>query len=180
MTRQIALLRGINVGGNRRLGMADLRALMVQLGYADARTHLQSGNVVFTASEVPEAAANRIEARIRADLGLDVSVLGRTRDDFAAIVAGNPLREYALNPSRHLVVFLSAAADPAVIRGIDAARYEPERFSAHGREIHMWLPEGVQSARLTQAFWEKRLGAVATARNWNTVERLLALADEQG
>lgn len=178
MTRQIALLRGINVGGNRRVGMADLRALMVELGFVDARTHLQSGNVVFTASEVPEATAKRIEARLKADMGLDVSVLVRTRDDFAAIVARNPLRECAVDPSRHLVVFLSAAADSAVIRGIDAARFEPERFSAHGREIYVWLPEGVQRAQLTHAFWERQLGVVATARNWNTVERLLTLADE--
>jgi uncharacterized protein (DUF1697 family) len=178
MAQLVALLRGINVGRNKRLAMADLRALMVDIGYEDARTHLQSGNVVFSASERPAAAAQRIEEALARDAGMDVAVLVRTRTELARLVRRNPLRAHATDPKRHLVVFLSAKPDPKRLRDIDPAAFEPERFEAHGREIYVWFPDGMQSAQLGHAFWEKRLGVTATGRNWNTVEKLLALADE--
>ena len=177
-TRQIALLRGINLGSRRRVAMADLRDLMSDLGYDDVRTHLQSGNVVFTGPDPPERAARRIEKALARDTGVDTEVLVRTRDELARVVERNPLREHARDPKRHLVVFLSAEPDRKRLRGVDADDYAPERFATHGREIYVWLPDGVQKARLTHAFWEKRLEVSATARNWSTVERLLALADE--
>lgn len=157
--------------------MAELRDLMRKLGYEDAKTVLQSGNVVFTASEAPATVARRIEDRLARDAGLEVDVLVRTRDEIAEIVARDPLREHVTDPRRYLVVFLSAAPDPRTLKAVDPAQFEPERFHARGAELYVWLPEGIQNARLTHAFWEKRLGLVATARNWNTVEKLLALAD---
>lgn len=178
MTRQIALLRGINLGKNKRLSMATLRELMHELGYEDARTLLQSGNVVFTTSERPGTVARRIEDRLARDEGIQVDVLVRTRNEIAKIVARNPLRKQVADPKRYLVVFLSEKPDPKSLRDIDPAQFEPERFQLHGREIYVWLPAGVQKARLTHAFWEKRLNVTATSRNWNTVEKLLALADE--
>jgi uncharacterized protein (DUF1697 family) len=178
MARQIALLRGINLGRSKRLGMADLRDLMRALGYEDAKTLLQSGNVVFTASEPPDTIARQIEDRLARDAGLEVAVLVRTRDEIARVVARNPLREHAADPKRYLVVFLSASPDRALLRAIEREQFKPELFRVHGAEIYVWLPDGIQNARLTHAFWEKRLGVTATARNWNTVEKLLALADE--
>jgi uncharacterized protein (DUF1697 family) len=178
MARQIALLRGINLGKNKRLSMADLRELMHALGYEDAKTLLQSGNVVFTASERPGTVTRRIKARLARDAGIEADVLVRTRDEIAKIVARNPLREQVTDPKRYLVVFLSEKPDPKLLREIDTEQFEPERFHVHGREIYVWLPQGVQKARLTHAFWEKRLHLTATSRNWNTVEKLLAVADE--
>jgi uncharacterized protein (DUF1697 family) len=178
MARLIALLRGVNLASRNRVAMADLRRLMGELGYEDARTLLQSGNVVFTADEEPDAAARRIERAIAAELGLDIGVLVRTRDELARVVERNPLRESATEGKWYMVVFLSAEPDRAALAAIDAAGFEPEVFAADGREIYVWFPAGVQKARLTHAFWEKRLGVTATARNWNTVEKLLALADE--
>jgi uncharacterized protein (DUF1697 family) len=178
MARLIALLRGINLARNKRLAMADLRDLMHGLGYEDARTLLQSGNVVFTASEAPATAARRIEERLARDAGLDVAVLVRTRDELAGVVARDPLREHVTDPRRYLVVFLSETPDPEALREIDPADFQPDRFHAHGDEIYVWHPDGIQNARLTHAFWERRLGVTATARNWNTVEKLLALANE--
>ncbi len=178
MARLIALLRGINLGRNKRLAMADLRHLMHGLGYEEARTLLQSGNVVFTASEAPGAAVRRIEEGLARDAGLDVRVLVRTRDELARVVALDPLREEVSDPRRYLVVFLSEGPDRRALREIDPAEFEPDRFHAAGAEIYVWHPDGIQNAKLTHAFWERRLGVAATARNWNTVEKLLALADE--
>jgi uncharacterized protein (DUF1697 family) len=179
MGRQIALLRGINLGKSRRVAMADLRALMHDLGYADARTLLQSGNVVFSSSDTPGEAARRIRARVARDTGVDADVIVRTRDEVAGVLDRNPLAAHATDPKRHLVLFLAEPADPAALAGVDAADYEPERFAVDGREVHLWYPDGIQKARLTHSFWEKRLGIVGTARNWSTVEKLLALADEE-
>jgi uncharacterized protein (DUF1697 family) len=83
----------------------------------------------------------------------------------------------ATNPSRRFVAFLERAPDPGALAAIDPADCLPERFAAAGREIAIWLPDGMQRARLTHQFWERRLGLAATLRNWNTVGKLLALDD---
>lgn len=177
MTRQVALLRGINVGRNKRIAMADLRALLEKLGYTDVRTLLQSGNAVLTATGKPATVGRKIEAAIADELGLDVKVVVRTRDELAAVIAGNPILEEVTDPAKHLVVFLSAAPDPARLADIDPAEYAPEVFRLVGRELFLWYPNGVQDAALAPVLTDRKLGVVATARNWSTVTKLLALAD---
>jgi uncharacterized protein (DUF1697 family) len=177
--RKVALLRGVNVGGNNRVPMAHLRELMQELGYEDVRTHLQSGNAVFTAPRTPPPqAAREIENKLERHLGLSIRVLVRTRDELARVVSANPLPEAVSEPSRLLVTFLSAPPDPERLRELDPADFEPDRFGVGEREVYVWCPEGVRTIKLSYAFWEKRFGVVATARNWNTVTRLLALAEE--
>ncbi|MGH2854925.1 MAG: DUF1697 domain-containing protein [Solirubrobacteraceae bacterium] len=177
--RKIALLRGVNVGGNNKVPMAHLRELMGELGYEDVRTHLQSGNAVFTAPGTPpERAAQDIEGQLTRSLGLNVRVLVRTARELARVVAANPLPEAVSEPSRLLVTFLSAAPAPELLRELDPADFEPDCFGVGEREVYVWCPEGVRTITLSYAFWEKRFGVVATARNWNTVTRLLALAEE--
>jgi uncharacterized protein (DUF1697 family) len=179
MASHVALLRGINVGGHNRIAMAQLRELLQALGYEDVRTHLQSGNAVFaTAGTPPEQAAREIEDQIARSLGLGVRVVVRTRDELAEVVAANPLGEVASDPARLLVTFLSAAPERGLLGELAPADFEPDVFAVGAREIYVWHPDGVRATRLTNAFWEKRLGVTATARNWNTVTRLLALADE--
>jgi uncharacterized protein (DUF1697 family) len=178
-SRKIALLRGVNVGGSNKVPMAHLRELMQELGYENVRTHLQSGNAVFTADETPpEAAAQEIEGQLARSLGLGVRVLVRTAEELARVVSANPLPEAVSEPSRLLVTFLSAAPDPQRLRELQPADVEPDLFGVGEREIYVWCPEGVRAIKLSYAFWEKRFGVVATARNWNTVTRLLALAQE--
>lgn len=176
MTRQIALLRGINVGGARRLPMADLRASMAALGYADAETLLQSGNVVFSSDEDPGLAATRIQKRLLADTGMDIPVVVRTAAEMAVVVDRNPLRRQATNPRSYHVAFLSEAPASALVAQLDAAAFRPDLFVVDGREVFIWWPAGAHRARLTTGLLERRLGVTATARNWNTVERLLARA----
>ncbi len=178
MTRQVALLRGINVGGHNMVAMAQLRDLVGSLGYTGVRTHLQSGNVVFSSDARPDDAAAAIAAAITERLGLRLRLVVRTRDELAAAVEASPFAAETTDPARLIVLFLSAAPDPEVLRGIDPAAYPPERMAVCGREIHVWCPGGVYASPLLQVLSERRLGVTVTARNWRTVTRLLAMASE--
>ncbi|NUR75228.1 MAG: DUF1697 domain-containing protein [Thermoleophilia bacterium] len=170
MPRQIALLRGINVGGHKKVAMAKLRALMEELGYRDVRTYVQSGNVVFTG---PRRSAKQLEAALADAFGFDVPVVLRTRDELAAIVRANPLRKLATDPAKHLVVFCAAKATV----GLDPEDFAPETFTVRGREVYVWLPGGIGRSPLAKELLAKPLGRTSTARNWRTVEKLLELAD---
>jgi uncharacterized protein (DUF1697 family) len=161
-----------------RVEMARLRELIGALGYDDVRTHLQSGNALFATDAAADEAARAIEGQIAEQLGLTVTVLVRTRGELARIVDANPLRGVATDPARYLVNFLSAKPDRRRVRDLDAADFEPEVFQVVGREAYVWSPSGVRTSRLSYAFWEKRFELTATARNWNTVTKLLALADQ--
>jgi uncharacterized protein (DUF1697 family) len=179
VARQIALLRGINVGGHRKVPMAQLRELMQKLGYSDVKTYVQSGNVVFTGPDDPPAKVERkLEQAIEDEFGFDVAVMVRSRDELAAVVAANPLGEVAADPARYLVMFLDGEVDPARVADVDAASLAPEAFTIRGREVYIFMPGGFADSPARKALTEKRLGVSATARNWRTVEKLLALADE--
>ncbi|AWS42979.1 DUF1697 domain-containing protein [Streptosporangium sp. 'caverna'] len=179
MSKQVALLRGINVGGRNKVGMAPLRELLEGFGYDEVRTHLQSGNVVFSTAEKPERAAKRIAEGVSEQFGVQVPVLTRSRADLQKIVKAHPLSGIASDPARLLVTFLSAAPKAKLVKEVDPASYTPDVFRFEGgREIYVWCPNGVHKTKLGHAFWEKRLGVTATARNWRTVERLLEMAGE--
>ena len=174
MERLALLLRGINVGGRRRVGMAELRDLLEELGYEDVRTLLQSGNAVVGAADAPDAVVAAVEKGIRERFGLDVGVVVRTAAEIADVVAANPLGDVATDGAKQVVVFLSAEPDPEALAQIDAAALAPERFVVRGREIHAWLPGGQQRSPLMQALSRPSIapGAIATVRNWNTVTKL--------
>jgi len=174
--RQVALLRGINLGRNKRIAMADLRKLVEGLGYEEVRTHLQSGNVVFTTADSPARAAKAIEGELDAKLGMDVRVLIRTDRELAGVVERNPLGDVMTDPTRLFVTFLSAKPDARRVRGIDPSKFVPDVFRVGDREVYVWCPNGYAGTKLNHAFWEKQLGLTGTARNWRTVTRLLELA----
>jgi uncharacterized protein (DUF1697 family) len=179
MTRYVVLLRGINVGKHRRMPMADLRDLLVRLGYEDVRTHLQSGNVVLASDDSPAALVRKIEAAIAAELTDGVEVFVRTSAEIADVVARNPLAKFVDDPSRYHVSFCSAKPAAAALREMKAVDVGEERFVVLGREIFAWYPGGVQNSPLVKLLSEKRLGVRITARNWNTVTKLLELAGER-
>jgi uncharacterized protein (DUF1697 family) len=179
MTRQIALLRGVNVGPSRRVPMAALRELLTGLGHGDVRTYLQSGNVVLTSDATPDRLARDLERAIEEHLGVDPLVVVRTRDELADVIERNPLGDVASDPKRFQVSFLSAEPDAERVRAIEAVDVAPERLVVSGREIYAWHPDGVQSSPLARLLTDRQLGVTATARNWNTVTKLLALADDQ-
>jgi uncharacterized protein (DUF1697 family) len=175
MVRYVALLRGINVGPHKRVAMADLRALMAGLGYSDAQTLLQSGNAVFTADDPPEQVTGDLEQKIAAELGVETKVVVRTRDELASVVKRDLLGDIAGDLKRYQVSFLSAEPKPEVALELAALDFAPEQCVFSGREIYAWHPDGIHSSKLAKQLSDKRLGVTATARNWNTVVKLLAM-----
>jgi uncharacterized protein (DUF1697 family) len=178
MTRRIALLRGINVGGRNLAAMAELRAMLTALGFGPVRSLLQSGNLVFDGPGPGGARLERLlERHAEQRLGLRADFLVRTADEWRAIVAANPFpREAARDPAHLLVMALKtppAAGGVGALREAIAGR---ERIAAHGRELYVVYPDGVGRSPLTGALIERKLGVRGTARNWNTVLKLAALA----
>jgi uncharacterized protein (DUF1697 family) len=178
MARHIALLRGINLGARNRVPMPALRELLAERGYGDPRTLLQSGNVVLSSRKRPDTVARELEALIAEHFDLAIPVVVRSRDELAAVVDGNPLAGVASDPKRLQVSFLSAAPDPSVVQALEAADMEPERLAVRGREIYVWHAAGIQRSPAAKLVTDAELGVTATARNWNTVTKLLELADE--
>lgn len=174
--RQVALLRGINVGRAKRVAMADLRALVEALGYKDVRTLLNSGNVVFTA---PSAAkgdpAPRIEKALVSKIGVSSRVTVLTAADLAAIVKGNPLLKVADNPSRLFVTVLTDKTDRAKLVPLQKERWSPETMALGERVAYVWCPDGMMESPLMEAV-ARALGDAATTRNWATILKLHALA----
>ena len=158
--------------------MADLRELLEGHGYEDVRTHLQSGNVVLTSTRSRRQLERTLERQLAERFGFDISVLVRTRAELAKVVERNPLGKVATDESRHVVSFLSRRLPAAVARELETADVAPERVAISGREIYAWYPNGIQRSPLGKLLDDSRLGVVSTARNWNTVVKLLELASE--
>ena len=176
--KYIALLRGINVGKAKRIAMAELRDLLTELGYDNVQTLLVSGNAVFTATRAkPEGVERRIKNAIAERFGFDVSVIVRSGKELAKVVANNPFPEHVSDGSKLHVSFLSDKPTPAALRGIDLAAFAPEEVVVAGRELYLWLARGVAESNMLKVLSDKRLGVAATARNWNTVAKLLAMID---
>jgi len=155
--------------------MADLRRVLADAGYDGVQTHLQSGNVLLESDLSPQALERQLETVIGSAFGIPVPVLVRTRRELAEVVARDPLRGVADDGSRYLVTFLATRLAPAVARELEAADVAPERVVVGAREVYAWVPDGVQRSRAARFLSDARLGVVTTARNWNTVTRLLEL-----
>ena len=176
--RRIVLLRGINLAGRRRVGMAALRELLEGHGYEDVRTHLQSGNVVLTSSVPADRLAKKLERELEDGLGFEVEVMVRTRAELARVVARNPLAEVAKDPSRYLVTFLRAKPAAKVVHELRALDVAPEQLAVSGREVYSWNPRGFQGSPLAKILSKTGVSGAGTNRNWRTVTKLLELADE--
>ncbi|MFI7578034.1 DUF1697 domain-containing protein [Micromonospora sp. NPDC049497] len=177
MDRYVALLRGVNVGG-AKVGMADLRRLVTNLGHDDVKTYLQSGNVVFGSSvRDAEALAGGIERAIAGELGLTVPVLVRSGREMAAVAGGNPYADREEDPTRLLVAFLATAPKKSTVDALAVPGGENVAFTVSGREVFLHYPDGGYGrSRFTNAYLEKKLGVVATTRNWRSVRALADLA----
>jgi uncharacterized protein (DUF1697 family) len=175
VTKYVALLRGINVGSSNRIPMADLRELLYGLGYTDVKTLLQSGNAVFAApGQAPEQIASAIESAIAERFGLKVPILVRTAAELRAVIEKNPME--VRDPKKFLVLFLNEVPAKDLMDGIDPIPFLPEEMIAGEREIYVYHPDGMQNAKLVTHLG-KRLAMPTTGRNWNTVTKLLALAE---
>ncbi|HET6373512.1 MAG TPA: DUF1697 domain-containing protein [Candidatus Polarisedimenticolia bacterium] len=176
--RRVALIRGINVGRAKRVAMADLRSLTSELGYRDVRTLLNSGNVVFTATGAARGdPAARIEAGLAKRLGVPARVTVLTAEELAVAVADNPLLKVASVPSRFLIAFLADPADRSRLKPLSKKDWVPESLAIGARVAYLWCPEGILKSPLATEVG-RVLGDAVTARNWATVLKLHALAQE--
>jgi uncharacterized protein (DUF1697 family) len=173
--RYAALLRGVNLVKRNRIAMADLRRVLTELGYADVKTHLQSGNAVFTSDLPAVALEQHIAAALAEHCGLSCAVMVRTGAELAAVLAANPLGHEPEKPSWFFVSFLAAEPDPAAVAALAAVDVSPGQAWIIGREAYLWCPSGPLDSKLGGPLVEKQLGVAGTARNWNTVGKLAAL-----
>jgi uncharacterized protein (DUF1697 family) len=179
MAVHIALLRGINVGGHKKVGMANLRELLTDLGFEDVRSLLQSGNLVFKSDARSDKGLERIleeETEQRLEVRADFFV--RTTQELDAAIAHNPFPDEAKrDPAHLLVLFLKEAPPASAVKALQGAIKGPELVRARGREAYLVYPDGIARSKLTAAVFDKHIGT-GTARNWNTVLKLAALAKE--
>ena len=167
--RYIALWRGINVGKAKRIAMADLKALLAELGATDVRTLLNSGNAVFDAKK--KLGADKIRAAVAQQLGVDAAVILKTAAEWADIAAANPVAE-AGDPSRLLVAITADAASLKAVESIAAD--SGERFVVTAHAAYLWCGNGILESRAAVKLL-KQLGEAGTTRNWATVLKLNAL-----
>ena len=174
-----AFLRGINVGGRSLLAMAELKSALTDAGLDDVRTYLQSGNVVVTPeSDDPGRLGAIMEQAIEARAERRIRVMIRTRYELEQIVAHNPLWAPGLKPASLHTVFMEAIPDPSRVAELDPDRSPPDQFAVSGREVYLHYPKGSGRSKLGLDYFEKVLGVVGTARNWNTVTKVSQMLGE--
>ncbi|HEV7210989.1 MAG TPA: DUF1697 domain-containing protein [Blastococcus sp.] len=173
-TRYVALLRGINVGRARQVDMPRLREVLTDRGHGAVRTHLRSGNVVLE-SPLPEPElARELTAAIAAEFGMDVPVVVRSAAELAAVLATDPFGSIATDPSRYSVTFLPREPGADLVAALPPA--DGGEYRVAGRELYLWLPDGLTNSPMGSWKWDRLLGVPGTNRNWNTVSRLAELA----
>jgi len=177
MELHVALLRGVNVGGANKLAMSDLRSIFESAGCESVETIIQSGNVVF---EAPEAIARNlapvIEAQIQLRFGIAAPVILRSGAALRGIVQSNPFLRAGADPERLHLMCLSSRPSPHDVASLDPLRSPPDEFIVRDKEIYLRLPNGVARSKLTNAYFDKALRTIATARNWRTIVRLCEAA----
>jgi len=169
--RYVALLRGINVGKARQIGMPRLAEVLTARGHENVRTHLRSGNVVLDSPlEEAELVAD-LEKAIEKEFGFAVPVIVRTGEELAAVIAGDPFTTIAGDPARYLVTFLPEPPAADKVDALPPAEGGGE-YLVRGRELYLWLPDGIANTPLGAWKWDRLLGVAGTGRNWNTVTKL--------
>ena len=171
MTVYVGLLRGVNVGGKTKLPMADLRRIAEGCGFDDVRTYVQSGNVVFRTSGAAAAVAKKLRSAIAAGTSLDPAIAIRSAAQLAKVVEQCPFDDTA---SVH-VTFLVEGAKGAAPK-VDQEQFAPERYDVRGKEVYLYLPNGLGRSKLAAALSKGAAAADGTTRNWRTVTAVLEMA----
>lgn len=175
----VSFLRGINVGGRKKIKMADLRALYADLGFRETRTLLQSGNAIFVTDETDLAPVQqRIGAGILDRFGFEVDLILRRADEFRSAVARHPFTQAQLEePGKCAFVFLSAAPDASAVAQLRESNPGREVVHSAGRELFIFYSDGMARSKLDNKRIERHLELVSTVRNWNTCQRILKLLE---
>ena len=173
--RIAAFLRGVNVGGHRKLPMAALRMVLQERGLRDVATYLQSGNIVCTSMVDAAATAALIHGAIEAEFGFSCPVIVRDHAAMQAVLAAHPFAAEETDPTRLHVFFADAEFDAAGIAAIDPKRFGVDRCAAIGRELYLHTPKGLGQTKLTIDVFERALGCSFTQRNWRSVQAVASL-----
>jgi uncharacterized protein (DUF1697 family) len=172
-TAYVALLRGINLLGHRRISMPALEAIFTSSGAKNVRSYIQSGNVVF---EAPAGSLKRIAAHVEKEVnrghGFQCIFTTRSADEMAAVVAGNPFKKKVCDGKTLHVVFLADAPSGEKIALLDPNRSPGDEFRVVGREVYLYLPNGIARTKLSNQWLDSKLKTMSTVRNWNTVNNL--------
>jgi len=174
----VALLRGINVGGNNPLPMANLRAMFEDARCEHVRSYIQSGNIVFEATEATATSVpKKVQSAIAKEFGFDVPVIVRSDSEWRAIMQQNPfLRAPHIDPRTLHVAILSRAPVEGFV--LDRDRCPPDKIEIAAREAYLHLPNGVARTKFTNAYLDRAFGVVSTVRNWRTVSELAKMMSE--
>ena len=180
MEKFIALLRGINVSGQKNIKMADLKNLFEELSFKNVQTYIQSGNVLFTSkSGNKKAIRTKIENKILNKFGYKVEVILKTPEEFNRAIKNNPfLKNKKKNSERVYFTFLSEKPSQSKIQMLREIDYPPEQFIFDNEVIYLYVPNSYGKAKLNNNFFEKKLKVIATTRNYKTVETLYTLSNE--
>lgn len=176
----ISMLRGVNVGGHNKIKMDDLRTLYRSLKLEDPRTYVQSGNVIFRTKEKNSPTlAKKIQDAIERKFGFRPAVILRTTDELRRAIAATPfVASRKLEPGKILVTFLSDEPDSDANATLLGVKNYPEEIHLKGRELYIYFPDGAGKSKLPWSQVEKLLKTTGTARNWNSVTKMLAMAEE--
>jgi uncharacterized protein (DUF1697 family) len=178
--KNVALLRGINVSGKRKLPMKSLAAMFTVAGCVDVETYIQTGNVVFSAPPtVAKRLPNTIKVAIEQQFGFSVPMVLRSQEELAACVGRNPFLKRGTDTAALHVAFLADVPDPASEAALDATRSPGDSFILRGRDIYLWLPNGVARTKFTNDYFDRTLKTISTLRNWNTVLKLLSMTQSR-
>lgn len=172
----VALLRGINVGGNHKLPMKTLQALFAAAGAREVRTYIQSGNVLFESSRA-SALCVQVADAIETSLGFRPPIVTRPAAALREIRDACPFVAEGADPATLHVAFLASKPSNAAVAALDPQRSPGDRFSVHGSEIYLAFPNGVARTKLTNAYFDSKLGTTSTVRNWKTLGALIELAE---
>jgi uncharacterized protein (DUF1697 family) len=176
----VAMLRGVNLGAHNRIKMDALRDLCGSLDLLDVQTYVQSGNVVFRTKERNlSALATKIRSGIEKKFGFSPEIILRSTSDLRGVIARNPFAKMKdIEPGKLLVDFLSSEPSPEACKSVRAIKTDPEKLHIEGREMYIYFPNGAGRSKLSWPALEKILKTPGTARNWNSVTKLLAMAEE--
>jgi uncharacterized protein (DUF1697 family) len=170
MSVKVTFLRGVNMAGHCSMKMSDLLSIYKKLGFKDAVTYIQSGNVVFTSTENEKKIATEIEKAILKKFGYSVPVMVRTADEIQRINQLNPyIHESDFEAGKSSVIFLYNEPDSDQVAKVADINYPPDMFKIIGREIFIYCPDGFGRTKLYTNFFENKMKVTGTARNWKTI-----------
>lgn len=175
MNKKIAILRGINVGGNRKILMADLKSVCAQLGWINVQSYIQSGNLIFESEQKNSELETSLQAAILEHFGHDVPVIVRTHQELQQSIQNNPFLTDQADISQLLLTFLKEHPDKDLIDSLQNPS-DTDQYKLQGKDIFLFCTGKYHTSKLTNQFFEKKLKVVATTRNWKTVMKLIELS----